>query len=386
MAYTKITDFAAKDALLTGTPAKVVKGTEIGAEFDAIETEDALNVKTTALGTGVETFLGTPSSANLAAAVTGETGTGALVFGTGPTLSAPVLGTPASGTLTSCTGLPISTGVSGLGTGVATALAINIGSAGASVVLNGALGTPSSGTLTNATGLPASGVAGTALVAAAIGSTVQAYDATLASLAGLTLTQGALLTATGSDAGAVLAKGTASQQLRMNAGATAPEWFTPSTSSLYIQIVSTDIAAATGTTGIPCDNTTPLVSEGTQVATLNITPADSTNLVEVNAAFTFAPGLDLGTSTYCIGAAALFRGSTCISVQRIVGNPSAPDIANTIAFHLVDGPTSSSAVTYSIRVGYDTSSGTAAGWNCANSGLFSGAGDENQLILKEIAA
>ena len=42
---------------------------------------------------------------------------------TSPTFTAPVLGTPSSGTLTSCTGLPISTGVSGLGTGVATFLA-----------------------------------------------------------------------------------------------------------------------------------------------------------------------------------------------------------------------------------------------------------------------
>lgn len=45
----------------------------------------------TSLGTGVATWLGTPSSANLASAVTGETGSGALVFGTGPTISAPVL-------------------------------------------------------------------------------------------------------------------------------------------------------------------------------------------------------------------------------------------------------------------------------------------------------
>jgi hypothetical protein len=70
------------------------------------------------------------------------------------------LGTPSSGTLTNCTGLPIS-GLNGLGTGVATALAINVGSAGAFVTFNGALGTPSSGTLTNATGLPlSSGVTG----------------------------------------------------------------------------------------------------------------------------------------------------------------------------------------------------------------------------------
>jgi len=77
----------------------------------------------TSLGTGVATFLGTPSSANLAAALTDETGTGANVFATSPTLVTPILGTPTSATLTNATGLPISTGVSGLGTGVATFLA-----------------------------------------------------------------------------------------------------------------------------------------------------------------------------------------------------------------------------------------------------------------------
>lgn len=45
----------------------------------------------TALGSGVATWLGTPSSANLAAAVTDETGSGALVFGTSPTISGATL-------------------------------------------------------------------------------------------------------------------------------------------------------------------------------------------------------------------------------------------------------------------------------------------------------
>jgi hypothetical protein len=77
------------------------------------------------------------------------------------TFVAPALGTPASGVLTNATGLPVSTGISGLGTGVATALGTNVGSAGAPVVNGGVLGTPSSGTLTNATGLPIStGVSG----------------------------------------------------------------------------------------------------------------------------------------------------------------------------------------------------------------------------------
>jgi hypothetical protein len=113
------------------------------------------------LGAGIATFLGTPSSANLAAAVTDETGSGSLVFSNSPTLVTPALGTPSSINLTNATGLPASSGISGLGTGVATALAVNVGTAGAFVVNGGALGTPSSGTLTNATGLPIStGVSG----------------------------------------------------------------------------------------------------------------------------------------------------------------------------------------------------------------------------------
>jgi hypothetical protein len=65
------------------------------------------------LAANVATFLTTPSSANLAAALTDETGTGANVFANTPTLVTPILGTPTSGVLTSCTGLPLTTGVTG---------------------------------------------------------------------------------------------------------------------------------------------------------------------------------------------------------------------------------------------------------------------------------
>jgi hypothetical protein len=55
--YLKATDFAAKDALLSGDPNKIVKGTEIDDEFDSIQT--AVNSKANIAS---PTFTGTPAA------------------------------------------------------------------------------------------------------------------------------------------------------------------------------------------------------------------------------------------------------------------------------------------------------------------------------------
>ena len=61
--YTKSTDFASKDALLTGNPLKVVKGTEIDDEFNAIQT--AINSKADTNGPALT---GTPTAPTASAA------------------------------------------------------------------------------------------------------------------------------------------------------------------------------------------------------------------------------------------------------------------------------------------------------------------------------
>jgi hypothetical protein len=101
----KLADVAVGNALISGGVGSAPSYGKIGLATHVSGTLPVANGGTglTSLGAGVATFLGTPSSANLAAAVTDETGSGALVFATSPTFVTPALGTPSSGNLANCT-------------------------------------------------------------------------------------------------------------------------------------------------------------------------------------------------------------------------------------------------------------------------------------------
>jgi hypothetical protein len=98
--YTKSTDFASKDALLTGNPLKVVKGTEIDDEFNAIQT--AINSKA---DTNSPALSGTPTAPTASAGTsTTQIATTAFVDNTYAPIASPTLtGTPLAPTATAGT-------------------------------------------------------------------------------------------------------------------------------------------------------------------------------------------------------------------------------------------------------------------------------------------
>jgi hypothetical protein len=82
--------------------------------------------ETSGYNAAIQAFLNSPSSANLRAAVTDETGTGSLVFATSPALVTPDIGA-ATGTSLTATGTIVSTGTAGVGYGTGAGGAVTQG-------------------------------------------------------------------------------------------------------------------------------------------------------------------------------------------------------------------------------------------------------------------
>lgn len=153
-------------------------------------TNNAGNLGNTAAGTNGQLLLGVTGAEPAFASMSGDatiSSAGVVTLGStitagGPTGSAtvaPIITYDAKGRLTtvsSATITPAVGSITGLGTGVGTALAINVGTAGSPVVQNGALGTPSSGTVTNLTGTASININGT--VGATTPTTIAATTAT----------------------------------------------------------------------------------------------------------------------------------------------------------------------------------------------------------------
>lgn len=213
-----LVDFAASGGTVTSVSVVTANGFA-GSVADATTTP-AITLSTTV--TGILQGNGTAISA------ASTTGSGAVVLETSPTLVTPLLGTPTSGNLVNCTGYTVGN-LGGLGTGVATALAINVGSAGAFVTFNGALGTPSSGTLTNCTGYPTGSLTG-------LGTGVATALAINVGSAGAFVTfNGAL--GTPSSGTVTNLTGTASININGTVGATTPTTATFTTATINTNLV-----------------------------------------------------------------------------------------------------------------------------------------------------
>ena len=271
---------------------------------------------------------------------------------TSPTLTTPALGTPASGTLTSCTGLPISTGVSGLGTNVATFLATP-SSANLAAALTDESGSNTVAFTTSPTFVtPTLGVA-SATTVNKVTFTAPATGSTLTIADGKTLTASNTLTLTGTDASSVAfgAGGTVAYTANKLSA------FAATSSSELLGVISDETGSGALVFGTSPAITTSLTTPSTTFALVNTT---ATTVNFAGAATTLSIGAATGTTT--VNNALTVAGDLTVSGTTTTVNTETINLADNIIL-LNSNETSTPSQNAGIEVERGTSTNVALQWN-----------------------
>ncbi len=179
-------------------------------------------------------------------------------------------------------------------------------------------------------------------------------------------TDGELITWDAAGAPAAVAVGTATHVLTSNGVGAAPTFQAAAGGGSFIQEVYTQTSAyVSGTTVIPLDDTIPQNTEGFEVITVTITPTSATSILEIS--FDGVIGNTSGTYGTSI---ALFQDSTAgalAATSTSVWTGASP-ISGTLRHNMVAGTTS--ATTFKIRIGPSVTSTSAI--NGASGRLYGG--------------